>query len=74
MLNLAWDALRARGRLTNRELLDELRVHRSSFVCGILARLPGVEREDGREIALRYAGAAVADDDTGHDASRRTRS
>jgi len=58
MLNLAWDALRARGRLTNRELLDELRVHRSSFVCAILARLPGVESEGGREIALRYTGAA----------------
>lgn len=54
MLNLAWDALRARGRLTNRELLDELRVHRSSFVCAILARLPGVTSEGGRSIALRY--------------------
>jgi hypothetical protein len=47
MLNLAWDTLRARGRLTIRELLDELRVHRSSFVCAILARLPGVQREEG---------------------------
>jgi hypothetical protein len=57
MLNLAWDTLRARGRLTNRELLEELRVHRSSFVCAILARLPDVKSEDGREIALRYTGA-----------------
>ena len=54
MFNLAWDALRARGRLSNRELLDELRVHRSSFVCAFLARLPGVIREPGREIVLRY--------------------
>ena len=56
MLNLAWDALRSRGRLTNRELLEEPRVHRSSFVCGILARLSGVERESGRQIVLRYRG------------------
>lgn len=55
MLNLAWDTLRARGRLTNRELLDELRVHRSSFVCAILARLPGVKREEGEGIVLTYA-------------------
>lgn len=54
MLNLAWDALRARGRLTNGELLNELRVHRSSFVCGILARLPDVQQERGTKIALRY--------------------
>jgi hypothetical protein len=59
MLNLAWDALRSRGRLTNRELLDELRVHRSSFVCAILARLPGVTSEGGRSIALRYAPPAA---------------
>lgn len=54
MLNLAWDTLRARGRLSNRELLDELRVHRSSFVCAILARLPGVQRVPGDEIVLAY--------------------
>jgi hypothetical protein len=45
MFNLAWDALRARGTLSNKELLTELRVHRSSAVCAILSRLPGVERE-----------------------------
>lgn len=55
MLNLAWDALRARGRLSNRELLGELRVHRSSFVCAALARLPGVTLESKSPIVLRYA-------------------
>lgn len=55
MLNLAWDALRSRGRLTNRELLDELRVHRSSFVCAILARLPGVTSSGGRSITVTYS-------------------
>lgn len=57
MLNLAWDALRARGRLSNRELLDELRVHRSSFVCAALARLPGVVVESRSPIVLRYDAA-----------------
>ncbi|MCC7536257.1 MAG: phospholipase D family protein [Deltaproteobacteria bacterium] len=54
MLNLAWDVLRARGELSNRVLLDELRVHRSSFVCALLARLPGVELASSRPIVLRY--------------------
>lgn len=54
MLNLAWDTLRARGRLTNREMLKELRIHRSSFVCGMLSRLPGVRHEAGGEIILTY--------------------
>jgi HKD family nuclease len=54
MFNLAWDRLRAHGTITNRELLEDLRVHRSSAVCAILARLPRVERVPGREIALRW--------------------
>lgn len=54
MLNLAWDVLRARGKLTNREMLDELRIHRSSFVCAILAELPGVTVTSKRPIELAY--------------------
>lgn len=54
MLNLAWDVLKARGELSNRTLLEELRVHRSSFVCALLARLPGVEVVSARPIVLRY--------------------
>lgn len=57
MLNLAWDYLRAHGRLTNKLLLDELRVHRSSAVCALLARLPGVARVPGKDIELRWLGA-----------------
>ena len=52
--NLAWDELRSRGTLSNRTLLGDLRVHRSSAVCAILARLPQVERVPGREIVLRW--------------------
>ncbi len=55
MFNLAWDRLRSFGELTNRQLLDDLRVHRSSAVCAMLARVPGVERMPGREIALRWS-------------------
>jgi HKD family nuclease len=54
MVGLAWDSLRARGSLTNRYLLDVLHVHRSSFVCALLARMPGVRREPGAAIALAY--------------------
>jgi len=56
MLNLAWDALRARGTLSNQEMLDELRIHRSSFVCAVLAKLPEVEVVPGRKIVLRWRG------------------
>lgn len=45
MIQLAWDYLRAHGTLTNKYLLadDGLNVKRSSFVCGLLARLPRVQ-------------------------------
>ena len=43
MIVFAWQLLKARGRLENDELLNQLypRVMRSSFVCALLARLPG---------------------------------
>jgi HKD family nuclease len=45
MIQIAWEWLVAHGTLTNRHLLDKdgLNVKRSSFVCALLARLPGVE-------------------------------
>ncbi len=54
MFNLAWDRLRTHGTLSNSELLNDLRVHRSSAVCAILARPPQVERVPGKEIVLRW--------------------
>ena len=42
MLQLAYDRLRSHGTLTNADLLNQLRVHRSSFVCAALAELPDV--------------------------------
>lgn len=56
MFNLAWDHLRTHRELSNQTLLDELRVHRSSAVCAILARVPGVQTKPGRTITLEWAG------------------
>jgi hypothetical protein len=54
MFNLAWERLRTHGTLSNTVLLNDLRVHRSSAVCAMLARLPHVERVPGKEIMLRW--------------------
>ncbi len=54
MFNLAWERLRTHGSLTNSELLNDLRVHRSSAVCAILARLPPVRATNGNGITLRW--------------------
>ena len=54
MFNLAWERLRTHGTLSNSELLNDLRVHRSSAVCAMLARLPQIERIPGKEIVLRW--------------------
>ncbi len=48
MFNVAWGFLRVRGELTNQYLREELRVHRSSAICAVLARLPGVEVDPDR--------------------------
>jgi HKD family nuclease len=56
MFNLAWDHLRTHRELSNLTLLDELRVHRSSAVCAILARVPGVRVRPGRTITLEWEG------------------
>lgn len=54
MIQVAWEWLLARGTLTNRFLLDTdgLNVKRSSFVCALLARLPGVRVASTRPIEL----------------------
>ncbi len=55
MIQLAWDHLHLHGELTNAYLVadDGLNVKRSSAVCALLARLPGVEVVPGRTITLR---------------------
>ena len=54
MIQSAWEYLQAHGQLTNRHLLstDGLNVKRSSFVCALLARLPGVHVSSARPITL----------------------
>lgn len=57
MLQLAYDRLRSHGTLTNTTLLNELRVHRSSFVCAALARLPDVTVTSRAPITLAWQGS-----------------
>jgi hypothetical protein len=52
MIDLAWTALQTAGELTNDHLLNDLHVHRSSFVCAALAQLPEVEVVERRPIKL----------------------
>ena len=72
MLDVAWAALLSDGELTNRRLLHELRVHRSSFVCALLARLPGVSVASRRPIRLVFdparTPAGFAQDDVAAEA------
>ena len=56
MFNLAWERLKTLGTLSNAELLNDLRVHRSSAVCAILGRLPVVEIASTKPITLRWRG------------------
>lgn len=58
MLNLAWECLRSRGELSNMTLLNQLRVHRSSAVCAMLARVPGVRVSTLGGITLFWRGPA----------------
>ena len=55
MLQSAWNHLNEHRRLTNKYLLaaDGLNVKRSSAVCALLSRLPGVKIASSRPIALR---------------------
>jgi hypothetical protein len=65
MIQIAWEWLRAHGRLTARFLVatDGLNVKRSSFVCALLARLPEVTLVSTRpriELAMAPAAGQVA--------------
>lgn len=52
MFQVAWDELIEHGQLTNRHLLYDLNVKRSSAVCAVLARLPEVTVASERPIRL----------------------
>ncbi|WP_059016463.1 hypothetical protein [Mycobacterium sp. M26] len=53
MINIAWGHLRMRGRLSQEQLLNDLNVKRSAFVCALLAHFPGVDVESEKPIVLR---------------------
>ena len=52
MIQVAWDWLVSHRSLENRTLLNDLRVHRSSFVSALLAQLNEVQVESIRPIRL----------------------
>ena len=52
MVVAAWDRLRRRGQLSQSELLDELNVKRSAFVCALLALFPDVVVRSTRPTVL----------------------
>jgi hypothetical protein len=54
MIQTAWNHLKEHGELTNRELVatDGLNVKRSSAVCALLARIPGVKVHSRGPITL----------------------
>ena len=58
MINAGWQHLEKHGRLSQAELLDDLNVKRSAFVCGLLARFPGVEVGDEENIVLHFGEPA----------------
>src|SRR3712207_667340 len=55
MIQIAWEYLTSHGRVSTRHLLadDGLNVNRSSFVCALLATLPGVTVASRRRIELK---------------------
>lgn len=73
MLQVAWEVLRAEGVLTNRRLLHDLRVMRSSFVCATLATIPGAAVTSRRPITLEQqptdSGRLAADATSTYDST-----
>lgn len=52
MINTAWRHLRKVGRLSHDQLLKELNVKRSAFVCALMARFDDVDVESDKPIVL----------------------
>jgi hypothetical protein len=52
MIVAAWEHLRQNGELTHKELLNELNVKRSAFVCALLAQFPDVAVRSARPLTL----------------------
>jgi hypothetical protein len=52
MIVAAWEHLRRNGELSQNELLNELNVKRSAFVCALLVRFPDVVVRSTRPTVL----------------------
>lgn len=63
MVMTAWRHLLKEGRLSQAELLSDLNVKRSAFVCALLAHFPGVDVAEDGNIVLRTARPARDDAD-----------
>jgi hypothetical protein len=56
MIAAAWNRLRDKGELSQQELLNELNVKRSAFVCALVAKLPNVHIRSTRPTVLQLHG------------------
>jgi hypothetical protein len=58
MIVAAWEHLRRRGELSQVELLNDLNVKRSAFVCALLAQFPDVVVRSTRPTMLELVSGA----------------
>lgn len=56
MIAAAWDRLRDKGELSQQDLLNELNVKRSAFVCALVAKFPDVHIRSTRPTVLELQG------------------
>ncbi len=56
MIAAAWDRLCDKGELSQQELLNELNVKRSAFVCALVAKFPEVHIRSTRPTVLELQG------------------
>lgn len=56
MIAAAWERLRDKGELSQQELLNELNVKRSAFVCALVAKFPEVRIRSTRPTVLELQG------------------
>ena len=58
MIVAAWNHLRQKGELSQNELLNDLNVKRSAFVCALLAQFPDVVVRSTRPTVLQLISGA----------------
>jgi hypothetical protein len=58
MIVVAWNHLQKKGELSQNELLNDLNVKRSAFVCALLAQFPDVVVRSTRPTVLELISRA----------------